>query len=253
MYFHKMGGKRIDIVGETFVRLTALSYEGQDKFGRALYLFKCECGIEKVILGAHVRSGHTRSCGCLQRETVRNIGRKKIGDKNPMFGRFRTVEHRRKLGDSLRGRKLSEETKRKIGNANRGRGHTEAAKQKMSIAAKLRTGSKNPNWKGGITSIILAIRMLEKSLEWKYQVFKRDNNTCQHCGEKNNQVLQAHHIVPVSELVRKYNIKEVREALDYTEFFNIDNGITYCKRCHGLLKKKGGLLPRTLEGSGNFK
>ncbi|MGF6641870.1 hypothetical protein [Paraburkholderia sp. MM6662-R1] len=59
-----------DIAGQTFGRLTAIRrVEGQR------WLFRCECGTEKVLHGAVVRSGHTRSCGCLRRELARGLPR----------------------------------------------------------------------------------------------------------------------------------------------------------------------------------
>ena len=51
---------------------------------------------------------------------------------------------------------------------------------------------------------------------WSLSVRKRDNNQCQTCGDKNN--LNAHHIIHKS---------------DYPYLtFNINNGITLCKKCH---------------------
>ena len=46
-----------------FGKLVGLSYEYTGKEG-AYWIFKCDCGNEKVINGASVRRGATTSCGC---------------------------------------------------------------------------------------------------------------------------------------------------------------------------------------------
>lgn len=52
-----------DIAGRKFGRLTALRVHHRDPGGRALWLFRCDCGTEKVL-----PPGRTKSCGCLRRE-----------------------------------------------------------------------------------------------------------------------------------------------------------------------------------------
>lgn len=54
--------------GDTYGRLTAINFDHMGEHNRSYFLFKCQCGKEKVILGSGVKSGNTRSCGCLSRE-----------------------------------------------------------------------------------------------------------------------------------------------------------------------------------------
>lgn len=63
-----MPAKLIDVSGQKFGRLTALSYTG--KAGRFKWLCICECGNEARVSGHQLRSGQTRSCGCLDSEVV---------------------------------------------------------------------------------------------------------------------------------------------------------------------------------------
>ncbi len=81
---------------------------------------------------------------------------------------------------------------------------------------------KNPNWRGGITKISFQIRASDEYKEWREKVFKRDDWTCQKCGNrssKNNYLrIEAHHIKPFALF------PECR--------FLIDNGLTLCKKCH---------------------
>ena len=57
-----------DISGQRFGKLTAISYYGTDKCGRATWLCKCDCGNEHIGVGAMLRSGEVSSCGCLYRK-----------------------------------------------------------------------------------------------------------------------------------------------------------------------------------------
>lgn len=56
-----------DLTGQTFNHLTAIKYVGLDKQNKSLWLFKCDCGNEKVIRGTNVTTGHIKSCGCKTR------------------------------------------------------------------------------------------------------------------------------------------------------------------------------------------
>jgi len=59
-------------------------------------------------------------------------------------------------------------------------------------------------------------RNLEQLRLWRQSVFTRDNYTCQVCGSRGK--LNAHHLNSWS--------------LDLDNRFNLENGITLCKKCH---------------------
>lgn len=75
------------MLGQRFGRLVVLSLDKSihSKPGK-YYLCECDCGTKKVILGSSLRSGHTKSCGCLQRESAANTGHKNV--KNLIGQRF---------------------------------------------------------------------------------------------------------------------------------------------------------------------
>ena len=54
--------------GDRFSRLTVISFSHHDKRWRRHYLVRCDCGQEKTVQGTLLRSGNTKSCGCLSRE-----------------------------------------------------------------------------------------------------------------------------------------------------------------------------------------
>ncbi len=66
-----------DISGLRFGRLTVIEKVGVTNGGgrgsKSLWLCKCDCGNEKVILRNSLVSGNTKSCGCLERETKKTM------------------------------------------------------------------------------------------------------------------------------------------------------------------------------------
>lgn len=67
--------KSIDLTGQRFGRLTVVSKEKSGK-GRSRWRCVCDCGNEKYVLGYNLTSGATKSCGCLHREGLVEIGHK---------------------------------------------------------------------------------------------------------------------------------------------------------------------------------
>lgn len=59
--------KPIDLTGEKYGRLTVIkkAYK-KDKF--TYWLCECDCGNYTTVERGNLRSGHTKSCGCLQKE-----------------------------------------------------------------------------------------------------------------------------------------------------------------------------------------
>ena len=58
----------LDLIGQKFTRLTALSCTGRSSDGGKIYLCVCTCGSLKTYRSGNLRSGHTISCGCLSAE-----------------------------------------------------------------------------------------------------------------------------------------------------------------------------------------
>lgn len=57
--------KLTDLTGKRFGRFITIKQIGKYK-----WLCRCNCGTERIILGYHLKSGHTKSCGCLQKEKL---------------------------------------------------------------------------------------------------------------------------------------------------------------------------------------
>lgn len=98
------------------------------------------------------------------------------------------------------------------------------SKKCQNIFARTKTGNKNNNWKGGIHPENMIGRTTVKYNEWRISVFLRDERACKKCGSKKE--IQAHHIKPWSQF------KNLR--------YDINNGITLCKKCHSKVHQKNG-------------
>lgn len=73
-------GKLIDLVGKRFGRLIVIkrSYPN-NKWNEIMWLCKCNCGKETIVNGCNLRSGMTRSCGCLKNEMTGALNRIDFG------------------------------------------------------------------------------------------------------------------------------------------------------------------------------
>lgn len=81
--------RKIDFVGKKFGMLEVIS-EAESKDKHKKWVCRCDCGKEVVVCGDHLKSGATKSCGCLS-----NKGLNLIGEK---FGRLLVVEKADNIG-----------------------------------------------------------------------------------------------------------------------------------------------------------
>lgn len=183
--------------------------------------------ISKSLTGKHL------SEECKKKISLANTGKKRSeetclkisqlaslrkGELSPNYGIKKTEEHKRKIVEGNKGKIISEEMRKRL-----------------SEIGKTKTKEKNNNWKGGISPINQLVRNCEKYNYWKVGVFIRDDHSCQKCGSKKET--EAHHIVHFNTIMINHNIQTLEEALNTQEFWNVDNGITLCKKCHKLEHK----------------
>jgi len=132
---------------------------------------------------------------------------------------------------SQKGKKRPEHSKKMSGRTYKGRPLTAEHRKKLS-------GSNSPMWKGGITTIQHKIRRLPEYDRWRFLIYKRDLFTCQEC-KKVGIRLECHHIKSFAQIIKDNHIKTIKKALECKELWNINNGITYCKKCHKLTDSYG--------------
>jgi hypothetical protein len=62
-----------DLTGQTFYKLTVLSYVGKGNYGQSKWLCKCECGNDKIAFAHHFKTGSVQSCGCIAKGEQRRL------------------------------------------------------------------------------------------------------------------------------------------------------------------------------------
>ncbi len=72
-------------------RLSVLRDFGTNRFGKRIWLCGCDCGGHAVVSTSHFLSGHTKSCGCLQREIAAKIGKGNCSRRCRFSGQFARI------------------------------------------------------------------------------------------------------------------------------------------------------------------
>lgn len=142
------------------------------------------------------------------------------------------VERRKTFVPPMKGKKMSQESRKKMSESakkhpgNRlGIKHTLETRAKISAKTRVNTprGEECHSYKDGKLAERRDQRFLMLYKRWRYDVFMRDQFTCQRCGDTKGGNLRAHHIKPFAQF------PELR--------FVVSNGITLCDSCH---KKEHG-------------
>lgn len=130
-----------------------------------------------------------------------------------------------------------------------GKKHTDRTKQKMSNVRTGKTGENATAWKGGRLSLNRRVKSaLQRRYRWFHRVIERDGCRCQQCGATNK--LDAHHIVPISIIIKKLlSTQELLTEADKMDWLiiqpeivdnDLTNGITLCRSCHRRVHQNWG-------------
>jgi hypothetical protein len=65
-----MSSKPDNLEGRKFGRLKVVEEAGRTKYGNIKWLCTCICGSKCEVSAADLKSGHTKSCGCLRRDSA---------------------------------------------------------------------------------------------------------------------------------------------------------------------------------------
>ena len=155
---------------------------------------------------------HKQNCKCF---ICKGIRKERFGEKAPMFGKKQSDEARKKMSENS--------------------------------PWKNKRGKDTPAWKG-TSSLYVRIKYLFEYIDWRKQIFERDNYTCQECY-RTKCYLEVHHTKAFSKILKEFlqtysqfspieDIETlVRLAITYEPFWDLSNGITLCEECHNLTKR----------------
>lgn len=74
-----------ELAGQRFGRLTALQKVRREGKSHSYWLCQCDCGNQTIVEESHLKSGHTKSCGCYRKERMHKRGRDLTGER---YGRL---------------------------------------------------------------------------------------------------------------------------------------------------------------------
>lgn len=194
-----------------------INENGNENFNKFIVEFKCNCGnISKKLVGSFIKNTKCNECSKQSSIDKRSISYNYIYNfvkenncllitkENEYNSSSGKIKVKCQCGDIYKTTFMyfKFENKRQCNKCGR---------SKIS-------GENSHLWRGGASSDNTIIRGSKEYRKWKLDVFKKDNFTCQCCGDNSGGNLEAHHLENFSDY----------ENLRY----DIDNGITLCKDCH---------------------
>jgi hypothetical protein len=226
-------------------------------------IYKCKiCDKEISRYSAHYGLGMCLSCSHkgkkLTKETIEKRSKSNKGKKRTKSAcenmskaqkkRYQDPKERKKISKANKGKPKSKQHRENLSKSCIGRPsgmlgkhHNKDTRKKISLGHG-GTGTPFEN-----LDLASSIRKSSKYNNWRIQVFKLDNFTCQECGLTNCK-LEAHHIKEFSKLFKnflnkyfQYNLTKDKQTLlnlatKYKPFWKLNNGQTLCKDCHNLTK-----------------
>lgn len=179
--------------------------------------------------------------------SLKRISEQRTGGGNPAYGKppwnkgmNLSEKHKQKLSEShkgnpgwFKGKKLSEEHKQKLSEA-----HLGHIPWNKGLYGVMPSGKDHPRWRG-LMLLNHSIRISAKYTNWREQVFARDDYTCKVCRKRGGGVLHAdHHPKMFFELLEDNQIMSLEDAYECKELWDVNNGRTLCKSCHGKSHRK---------------
>jgi len=137
-------------------------------------------------------------------------------------GYKQTEEHKRKIGEALRGHVVSEETRNRISVSSKGNAPWNKGKKNVYSKERLEkiSGARSNLWQGGIS---FGPYGSEFNNRLKEQIRKRDGHRCQECFRHQDELY--------TKSGRKYSL--IVHHIDYNKKNNNpSNLISLCMGCH---------------------
>lgn len=208
--FEDIKGKKIG--RWTVLELDSLSYDAKQAF----WVCKCDCGTIRTVTAHTLKSGKSRSCGCLKDELTRQ--RNEIDLIGKVFGRYTVVKESGYVGHTRFWLCQCEcGNIREVSTGNLTSGNSQSCGCLKIELQKAKVGELSSGWKGGVSEINAYFRGI--ILDWKKDSFDFWNYKCAITGQRGD--LQIHHLFPfhkISEEFFKKTKAPLREKLcDYSQ------------------------------------
>lgn len=204
----RKGTTNLELKGKRFGKLVVVEEMAERKSGHVMWHCVCDCGVEKVIRGASLKSGNTNSCGCLSTKVK----------KNEKYGKLTAIERLKDDEGLWKWRCLCDcGNETMVLGGNLIMGNTKSCGCLVIINKELTT-------KERIDKRSMLAEEDEISYPtWVRKVKERDNYTCVVCDYKHKEKrdINAHHL-------DSYKSSE-EGRLD------VDNGATLCNVCHQMI------------------
>lgn len=85
--------KREELTGRRFGRLVVISYAGK-KGGKNQWVCQCDCGKTSVVAACNLKSGKTKSCGCIHSDVASKAKRKHGESHTRLYGVWLAMRER---------------------------------------------------------------------------------------------------------------------------------------------------------------
>lgn len=214
----------VDLAGHKFDMLTVIKYHSKDKFGRARWLCKCDCGNESIAQSGNLRTGISKSCGC----KINKPSKHRRNYDGLIFGRLKVLYSERVKGktycfcECLCGNNI------RVWAGRLPNGHTQSCgcyknevlkenQKKLSLRLTGKFGADSIRYDSSISEEERVKRRPFSQKKWSKKILEIHNFTCVKCYKRGTK-LDAHHLDGYR------NNTEKREL--------ISNGVCLCKNCH---------------------
>lgn len=239
-----------DLHKKTFGRLFVVSYFGSGRDG-AVWTCKCACGNQKNVIGCNLTRGATKSCGCLAKElsSVRNSRPKDIAGKK--FNKLTAIHFVKKVEGAyywlFRCECGIEKVMRRSNVVARGTRTVSCGCHRKQLLSKNFMGKRNPRWNGGISPFLSQVRGMQIYNEWRKEVYKKDNYTCQGCKQRGGHNLEIDHQKPFAQILKENKVDSLEKAMACDELWNVGNGRVLCSECHSKTPTYKGRMYKILQ------
>jgi hypothetical protein len=153
---------RLNISGNRYGKLTAISDVGKNKHGKRLWRVQCDCGNEKTIVVSSLVNGHSKSCGyCSAQKRWTKTEEQLLRNKR---------EHCTDAELAI----ILKRAVRSVQAKCRGLGIKASEEVRREAIRITKIGTKNPNWKGAECG--------QRSGGGRARTLYRGNSPCAVCG-----------------------------------------------------------------------